>query len=48
MPIHEAFRREGDFSFLDARFENVANLDMHLLADTLGNKDGVPVHQFNC
>jgi len=37
MPIHKAFRSEGDFPVFDARLKNVADLDMHLLADMLRN-----------
>lgn len=39
VPVDQALRSEGDFPVLDARFQNIADLDMHLFADMLGNNN---------
>ena len=37
MPVDEALGSEGDLPVLDARFQNIANLNTHLFADMLRN-----------
>ena len=43
MPVHETLGRKGYFPVLHARFQKVADLDMYLLADMLGNDNLKPV-----
>jgi hypothetical protein len=39
MPVNERLRRESDFVVLDARFQEAADLDMHLFANVLRDHD---------
>jgi hypothetical protein len=39
MPVDERLGRKRYFTVLDARFQEVADLDMHLFANVLGNHD---------